>query len=174
MHFFSLQYIYKWLVYSGVAISGDTMTTVYDVPTDALIAKVAQKLKENGKVKPVEWAPFVKLGLHTEKAPMQHDWWYTRAASMMRKIYIEGPLGTERLRQMYGGPKDRGTKPDRATSGSGAVVRKLLQQLVAAGLVDSIKGKGRLITASGRKFMDNAAYDVKKELEAKIPALKKY
>ncbi|MDD5502254.1 MAG: 30S ribosomal protein S19e [Candidatus Thermoplasmatota archaeon] len=150
------------------------MTTVYDVPTDALIAKVAQKLKENEKVKPTEWAPFVKLGLHTEKAPVQHDWWYTRAASMMRKIYIEGPLGTERLRQMYGGPKDRGTKPDRVTSGSGAVVRNILKQLDDAKLVEAIKGKGRLITPAGRKFMDGAAYEVKKSLEATIPALKKY
>lgn len=150
------------------------MTTVYDVPADAFIAKAAQKLKEGGKIKPPDWAPFVKLGMHAEKAPVQEDWWYIRAGSILRKVYMEGPIGTERLRRLYGGSHDRGTKPDKAVKGSGSVVREILVQLGEAGLVESIKGKGRIITPTGKRFMDNAANEVRKDIESSIPALKKY
>ena len=60
------------------------MVTVYDVPAEQLILKTAQKLKENDKIVPPDWAEFVKTGRHTERAPSQDDWWYTRAASILR------------------------------------------------------------------------------------------
>ena len=52
------------------------MVTVYDVPAEQLILKTAQKLKENDKIVPPEWAEYVKTGRHTERAPSQDDWWY--------------------------------------------------------------------------------------------------
>ena len=54
----------------------------------------------------------------------------------MRRIYIDGPVGTEKLRTFYGGRKRRGTKPARFGKGSGSVIGKLLQQLEAAGFVE--------------------------------------
>ena len=68
------------------------MVTVYDVPAEQLILKTAQKLKENDKIVPPDWAEFVKTGRHTERAPSQDDWWYTRAASILRKLYVKGPI----------------------------------------------------------------------------------
>ena len=50
------------------------MVTVYDVPAEKLILKVAEKLKQNSAIVPPEWAEFVKTGVHTEKAPSQEDW----------------------------------------------------------------------------------------------------
>ena len=79
------------------------MVTVYDVPAEALILKTAQKLKENPNIVPPEWAEFVKTGRHTERAPVQDDWWYTRAASIMRKLYVKGPMGSSKLAAEYGG-----------------------------------------------------------------------
>ena len=63
---------------------GNKMVTVYDVPAEKLILKVAEKLKQNSAIVPPEWAEFVKTGVHTEKAPSQEDWWFTRSASIMR------------------------------------------------------------------------------------------
>jgi small subunit ribosomal protein S19e len=83
------------------------MVTVYDVPAEALILKVAEKLKENDKIVPPEWAEFVKTGVHTERAPVQEDWWFTRAASILRKLYVKGPMGTSKLAGEYGGFNDR-------------------------------------------------------------------
>lgn len=70
----------------------EQMVTVYDVPAEKLILKVSEKLKENDKIVPPEWAEFAKTGIHTERAPVQQDWWYTRAASIMRKLYVKGPM----------------------------------------------------------------------------------
>lgn len=150
------------------------MTTAYDVPADALIKKIAEKLKQDKTFTPPEWARFVKTSLHSENPPMDPDWWYTRCASILRKVYIRKSIGIERLRAEYGGKKDKGSKPYRAVKGSGSIVRKALQQLEEAGYVTKIKGKGRVITPKGQSFVDNTAHEVKLELEEQIPELKKY
>jgi small subunit ribosomal protein S19e len=150
------------------------MTTVQDVPAEPLIRTVAGKLKAIPQVKAPDWAPFVTTGIHREKPPVDRDWWHTRAAAVLRKVYIEGPIGTERLRALFGGARDRGSKPNRAKKGSGSIVREALQQLEAAGLVENVKGEGRRVTAKGRSFLDNSAFEVKKELVEAIPGLAKY
>jgi small subunit ribosomal protein S19e len=150
------------------------MTTVYDVPAEPAIMKVAELLKKEKAIQPPEWAPFVKTGGHREKPPEDPEWWYVRLAAVLRKVAMQGPIGSERLSSLYGGAKDRGSKPDRAISGSGSIARKALQQLEAAGLVVNIKGRGRTVTPQGRKLLDNAAHTVKQELLKTYPALAKY
>jgi len=150
------------------------MTTAYDVPPDKLIKKIAEKLKQDKTFTPPEWARFVKTGPHAEKPPMDPDWWYTRCASILRKIYIKKCIGIERLRAEYGGKKDKGSKPYHAVKGSGSIVRKALQQLESAGYVTKIRGKGRVITPKGQSFVDNTAHEVKLELDKEIPELSKY
>ena len=150
------------------------MATVYDVPGDLLVERVAQKLKVIPEIKPPEWAPFVKTGRHKERLPEQDDWWYYRVASVFRKIYIDGPVGIERLRTWYGGRKNRGHAPEHFYKGSGSIIRKALQQLEAAGFVTKVSGEGRIVTPKGRSFLDKVATELKRELEEVIPELKKY
>lgn len=133
------------------------MVTVYDVPAEKLILKAAEKLKQVDAVKAPEWAEFVKTGRHTEGAPVQDDWWYIRAASVMRKVYIKGPIGTSRLAAEYGGFADRGSKPNRAVKGSRAIARRCLIQLEDAGFLVKDKKNGRIISPKGQSFLDNAA-----------------
>lgn len=149
------------------------MTTVYDVPASGLINKVAQRLKKDKKVTPPEWASYVKTGIHKEIPPLNEDWWYTRCASILRRVYIDGPVGVERLRSFYGGRRNRGSKPERFVKGSGSIVREAVQQLEKAGYVRNAK-KGRAISPAGRSFLDNVADEVKKGLVKEIPALGKY
>lgn len=148
------------------------MTTVYDVPADPLIREVASKLKSEQAITPPAWAPFVTTGIHTEKPPVEADWWHTRAAAVLRKVYIMGPVGTERLRSEFGGARNRGVKPNHAKKGSGSVVRESLQQLEAAGLVEAVKGEGRRVSAKGRSLLDNTAHAVRQNLQ--VPGLEKY
>ena len=137
------------------------MVTVYDVPAEKLILKVSEKLKENDKIVPPEWAEFAKTGIHTERAPVQQDWWYTRAASIMRKLYVKGPMGTSKLAGEYGGFNDRGCKPNKAVKGSRNIVRKWLIQLQDAGLLEATQDKqGRKISPAGQKLLDNSAKEV--------------
>ncbi|MET1124530.1 MAG: 30S ribosomal protein S19e [Archaeoglobaceae archaeon] len=147
------------------------MTTVYDVPADLLIQRVAEKLKD--MVAPPEWAKYVKTGVHKERAPQQKDWWYYRLASIFRRVYIDGPVGIERLRTYYGGRKNRGVKPEKFRKGSGAIIRTALHQLEQLGFVAKTK-EGRVVTPMGRSFLDRVAAEVKKELVEKIPELAKY
>ncbi len=136
------------------------MVTVYDVPAERLIEKTAVKLREIDTIKPPEWAEFVRTGRHTEKAPAQKDWWYTRAASILRKVYIMGPIGTSRLAEEYGGFADRGSRPNKAVKGSRNIARKCIMQLEASGLVAKNKNQGRMITAKGQKLLDAAAKEI--------------
>jgi small subunit ribosomal protein S19e len=138
------------------------MTTVYDVPADKLIAKAAMELKEKAEITAPEWAPFVKTGTHREMPPEDPEWWYTRAAAVLRRVYVDGPVGVERMRSVYGGKKDRGSKPSKSVKGSGSILRKSLQQLEAAGFVAKQKN-GRVITPAGASFLDGIAYSVSKE-----------
>ena len=156
------------------------MPTPYDVPPDKLIERLARYLKrEVEEVRPPEWAIFVKTGSHVQRPPQDPDWWYVRCASLLRKLYIHGPIGVERLRSMYGGRKDRGHRPEHHRKAGGSIIRKALQQLEAAGLVEKItdeKGHviGRALTPKGRSLLDRLATEVKRELEKVIPELRKY
>ncbi len=150
------------------------MTTVYDVPATALIEEAAKRLSEVKAVAAPEWAEFVKTGIHTEKPPVQDDWWNTRVAAVLRKVYLEGPIGTEKLRAHFGGYRDRGNRPNRAVKGSGSIAREALQQLEAAGLVLTVQAQGRIVTAAGRGLMDNAAHAVRARVQKDIPLLAKY
>ncbi|NWF87266.1 30S ribosomal protein S19e [Candidatus Bathyarchaeota archaeon] len=144
------------------------MTTPFDVPASKFIEKLAKYLKENvDAVNPPAWVSIAKTGAHVERQPQNPDWWYIRCASLLRKIYINGPMGVERLSAKYGGRKDFGVKPEHAVRGGRANIRKALQQLEAAGLVEAFKPRGRKITREGRKILQEIAEDVQKEL-AKI------
>lgn len=140
------------------------MVTVYDVPAEKLILKTAEKLKENDNIVPPEWAAYVKTGRHTEKAPTQEDWWFTRAASILRKLYVKGPMGTSRLAAEYGGFSDNGSMPNKAVKGSRNIARKCMIQLEAAGLLVSKEKQGRSVSPAGQSLLDNAAKEVYDEL----------
>lgn len=79
------------------------MITSHDVPASKLIEKLANYLKENvDEITPPPWASTVKTGAHVQRPPQNPEWWYTRCASLLRKIYVHGPIGVERLRAEYG------------------------------------------------------------------------
>ncbi len=136
------------------------MTTVYDVPADKLVPLVAAELKGRPELAPPAWAEFAKTGVHKEMPPEDPDWWFTRGAAVLRRVYIDGPVGVERMRTFYGGRKNRGSKPNRFKKGSGSVIRELLQQLENAGLVVKEKG-GRRASPAGMKFLDGIAHQLK-------------
>lgn len=151
------------------------MVTALMVPADLLIKRVAEKLKEYEEIKPPAWAYYAKTGVHKEKPPEDPDWWYIRAASMLRKMYKSGePIGIETFRTIYGGRQNRGVAPERFRKGSGSVVRKILQQLEAAGLVVKVPGKGRTLSPQGRSLLDKTAKEIMEELVKERPELEIY
>ena len=140
------------------------MNTVYDVPASDLIKNLVIELKKMEEIIPPGWAKFVKTGTHKERPPEQEDWWYIRAAAILRTIYKDGPVGVQRLRTKYGGRKNRGVKPDKFKKGSGSVIRKIIQQLEKANLVEQSKRgrKGRIITPAGQKLINQISSKILK------------
>ncbi len=157
------------------------MATIYDVDVNELIKKAASDLKKIDHIKEPSWAKFVKTGASKERPPIELDWWYARAASVLRKIYLMGPIGVNKLRKKYGGKKNRGHKPERFYPGSGNIIRKVLQQLEKAEFVkysEKSVHKGRVITPKGKKFLDKIADELagvqpRREVKPKEKKVKK-
>lgn len=142
------------------------MTHILTTNPQELIAKTAEELKKQKLVQPTEWSKFVKTGHHQERLPDQPDWWYHRAAAVLRSIAKLGPIGTQKLRTKYGGLKGRGHKPERFYPASGSIIRNCLQQLERSGLIKQTeKGyhKGRVLTAQGTSFLDKIAIQINKQ-----------
>tara|TARA_Y100000310_G_C20632468_1_gene789370 strand:+ start:1237 stop:1818 length:582 start_codon:yes stop_codon:yes gene_type:complete len=139
------------------------MVTIYDVEPSALIEKTADALKKVEQVSIPDWATIVKTGPGQERQPDSLHWWNMRTASILRKVYNRGPIGVSKLRTYYGKKKNRGVKPERFYKAGGKVIRTVLQQLEAAGLIVQVeKGvhKGRVVTPKGRSFLDSIAREV--------------
>jgi small subunit ribosomal protein S19e len=141
------------------------MVTIYEVPAALLNKEIASELKNIDELKPPAWAAFVKTGVFREKAPTDPDWWYVRLASLLRKVYINGPIGVNRLRTKYGGRLRKGNTREHFRKGAGKIIRFGLQQLEALGFVEKFnETSGRVISAKGRSFMDRTANKISKQL----------
>jgi len=150
------------------------VTTGYDIPGQQLVTQLAEGLKDLDALQAPEWAAYAKTATHKERAPVQRDWWYHRAASVLRKLYLHGPIGTERLARHYSGAKDGGSKPYHSHPGGRKVLRTIMQQLEVAGLVTANKGRGRTVSPQGQSLLNNMAYAVKKEMEPNVERLERY
>ncbi len=134
------------------------MATVYDVKAEPLIMEVAEELED--KFDAPEWTDFAKTGVHKERTPEQENWYHIRAAAILRKIYLDGPLGVSRLRTIYGGRKNEGHGPEHHRKASGKVIRTALQNLEEAGYIEEEEGEGRVITDEGKSFLDEKSSEL--------------
>jgi small subunit ribosomal protein S19e len=150
------------------------MTTVYDVPPGLLIERLKGQLEKDGKIKPPEWSPFARTGVHTEKAPVQADWWYRRVAAVLRMVYLHGPVGSTRLAAEFGGRRDDGSAPYHPRRGSRSIAREAMQQLESVGYLSKVDKKGRTVSPLGRKLLDRLAHEVLFDLAKANPELTKY
>ena len=116
------------------------MTTLYDVPAEDLIEAAAVELADEDEIEAPDWAEFTKTGNSRELPPEQDDFWQRRAASLLRKVAIDGPVGIGSLRTEYGNSSKGSTRykvrPKRSTKGSGKIIRTILQQLEEEDLVE--------------------------------------
>ena len=152
------------------------MTTLYDVPADELNEAVATRLADEDAVSEPDWFNFAKTGVGRELPPEQEDFWQVRAASLLRKVAVDGPVGVGALRTAYGDAKQGSNRyrvrPNRSTDSSGKVIRTALQQLEDAGYVMTAEGEGRRITPDGQALLDEVAGEVLEDLDQ--PDLERY
>ena len=149
------------------------MAKVYDVPADILVNRLSEILKKEDITVP-EWTSFVKTGTHADKPPQNSDWWYVRCASILRKIYLHGPVSVNDLRSMYGGCRTVGYGAAHHKDASGAIIRNAIHALDKLGLVQNIEKKGRILSKQGTQKLDRLATEILSELIAKEPHLSIY
>ncbi|UPV75324.1 30S ribosomal protein S19e [Halorussus limi] len=150
------------------------MTTLYDVPADDLIDAVAAKLED--RIEEPDWAEYATTGESKELPPEQEDFWFRRAASLLRKVATDGPVGVERLSTEYGDKKGGSNRyqvaPEHRSDGSRNIIRTILQQLEDEDLVDTEGSAGRIVTSDGRSLLDDTAGEVMEDLDR--PELERY
>ncbi|MFB6296776.1 MAG: 30S ribosomal protein S19e [Halobacteriales archaeon] len=151
------------------------MVTLHDAPAEELIEAVGEHLRE--EIAEPDWVTFAKTGPDKEFPPEQEDFWYRRAASVLRTVATDGPVGVERLTTRYGDKKKGSTRyrvaPEHRVDGSGKLIRTILQELEEADLVERPPNdEGRVVTGEGRSLLDETAGDVLEDLDR--PELERY
>lgn len=151
------------------------MVTLYDVPADDLIEALADRLDD--ELEAPEWARYAKTGANREFPPDQQDFWHRRAASVLRTVAINGPIGVERLATAYGGGKAGSNRyrvaPRHRADGSRNLLRTMLQQLEDAGYLERPPNdEGRVVSPAGRSLLDTTAGEVLEALDR--PDLERY
>jgi len=141
--------------------------TIYLQEPQEFNLKLAEALKEIAEFKVPDWALFVKTGVSKIRVPEDDDFWYKRAGSILRQLYLHGMVGVGRLRTRYGGKMDRGGRASKFRKASGKIIRVILQQAEAAGFVEKVTSRqfGRRLTQAGRDFLDDIKVAKKEVVE---------
>ena len=138
------------------------MNPVYEIPANEYNKKLAEALKKIPEFEAPEWVKFVKSSSTKVRPVEEPDFWYKRAASILRQIYLKKIVGVNRLRTKYGSKKNRGYKPERFKRAGGKIIRTILQQADRAGLTEIAKNirdirskkPGRQLTQKGKEFLE--------------------
>ncbi|KAH7342824.1 40S ribosomal protein S19 [Rhexocercosporidium sp. MPI-PUGE-AT-0058] len=132
--------------------------SVRDVDAQKFIEAYSAFLKRQGKLPIPGWVDTVKTGPAKELPPQSIDWFYVRAASIARHVYLRKTVGVGRLRKVHGSTRNRGSRPSHHVDASGSVDRKVMQALEKIGVLEQDEDKGgRRITQSGQRDLDRIA-----------------
>ncbi len=134
------------------------MSNIYDVDPQSANRKIAEALKD--KISKPEFINYVKSAPSKERPPVDPDFWFVRSASILRQVYINGPVGTSKLSNRYGGKTDHISRKKHHKKSGGSIVRHSLQELEKAGLVGK-SVKGRIITPQGKSFVDKISKELR-------------
>jgi small subunit ribosomal protein S19e len=139
---------------------------VRDVSAKAFIKAYAEHLKNSDKFELPTWADLVKTSVANELAPYGDDWYYIRAASIARKVYLRPGVGVGQLRKWYGGNKRNGTKTEHFRKANAGIIRSVLLQLEEMKVTEKCEnGGGRRMTRVGQQDLDRIAMSVSRDVD---------
>lgn len=132
---------------------------VRDVQATAFIKAYAEHLKNSDKFDLPVWTDTVKTAVFKELAPYGDDWYYIRAASIARKVYLHPGIGIGALQKWYGGSYRRGTRTEHFRKANSGIIRSVLLQLEEMKVVEKAAagGHGRRVTVVGQQDLDRIA-----------------
>lgn len=130
---------------------------VRDVAATAFIAAYAEHLKNSDKFDLPVWADTVKTGVFKELAPYGDDWYYTRAASIARRVYLRPGIGMGQLCKWYGGTYRKGARTEHFRKAASGNIRSVLLQLEEMRVIEKLPSGGRRVTVVGQQDLDRIA-----------------
>lgn len=132
------------------------ITSLRDVSASEFITAYSQHLKKSGRLELPEWVDYVKTGRSREMPPIDPDWYYVRAASIVRKIYLNAGLGIGALAHWYGKADSTGRRQHHRRA-SRKILRHILIGLEHQGIVEKLEDGGRRVTPEGQRDLDTVA-----------------
>ncbi len=135
--------------------------TVRDVPANKWIKAMAAQFKREGKILVPTCTDFLKTSHGRERAPQNHDWYYYRVASVLRHIYLRPGTGYGGMSKSFGNKKNKGSKPEATVRAATGPIHWACKSLEGLKLITKGKGKGRVLTRTGRKTADSVAFNAK-------------
>jgi len=133
---------------------------VRDVAARPFIEAYAEHLKNSDKFELPVWSDTIKTACFKELAPYGEDWYYIRAASIARKVYLRPGVGVGMLQKWYGGTYRRGARTEHFRKASAGIIRSVLIQLEEMKVIEKSENGGRQISTVGQQDLDRIAGSV--------------
>lgn len=136
------------------------MANVLEADAQKLIEVTAGRLKESGIPRP-KYIDYVKAGAGKERVPESEDFFFFRCASVLRQVYLNGPIGISKLRTKYGSKRAHWVRRHHHYRAGGSVIKDAFDALEKKGYIKTTK-TGRIITPGGKSFLDKLSNEIVK------------
>ncbi len=137
------------------------MSNIFEVKGDVLVRRVAIRLKDQ-KIPRPSYIDYVKTSPSKERIPQDQDFWYFRCASILRQVYINGPIGVSRLRTRYGSNKSHTVTKHHHKRAGGSIIKDAFDALEKNNYIKKTKS-GRVIAPAGKSLLDKVSSEIVKE-----------
>jgi small subunit ribosomal protein S19e len=124
---------------------------IFEVCPHALNRVLAEHIKTSEILTIPKEVDIIKTGHGKEMPPADSDWYYKRAASIIRKLCIntigeyKWGVGIPTFASRYGCRKNRGSRPSKMVNGATGHVRKIMHDFERCNWVIKVE-KGRKLT----------------------------
>lgn len=137
---------------------------VNDVPSSLFIERLANHFQEKNIIKLPKYSNLVKCSYSNEIAPLDPNWFFTKAAAVARQIYRNKnkTLGVGTLKQTFNKKHRRGANSEVTSRHGGKILRDIVKQLKEQKFAENYKSTsgtshGLLLTKTGRSLLDKVA-----------------
>ena len=135
--------------------------TMRDVSAYKWIRAMAAHLKQSGKLFVPNCTELMKQSHGNQRAPENPDWYFYRAASVLRHVYIHPGTGYGGLGKAFAIKKNNGSRPEKTVKATRGLLHWVCRSLEGLKLIAKGKAKGRVLTREGRRKADAIAFNVK-------------